>query len=92
MESAVKAGQELLAMTSKERGAILRRWFDLTIAARDDLAVIITAENGKPLAEAQGEITYAADFLDWFAGVGRRIDGMVGSSVRCSRGRLRFCR
>jgi succinate-semialdehyde dehydrogenase/glutarate-semialdehyde dehydrogenase len=67
----------LKQLTSKERGALLRRWYDLIISARDDLAAIITAENGKPLMEAQGEVTYAADFLDWFSGVGRRMDGMV---------------
>lgn len=67
-------------MTSTERRLILRRWYDLTIAARDDLAAIITAENGKPLAEAQGEVTYAADFLDWFSGPGGRIDSQVSSS------------
>ncbi|KAH6719982.1 Aldehyde/histidinol dehydrogenase [Leptodontidium sp. MPI-SDFR-AT-0119] len=77
IEGAVTAAEELKAMTSTERRLILRRWYDLTIAARDDLAAIITAENGKPLAEAQGEVTYAADFLDWFSGPGGRIDSQV---------------
>ncbi|PVH81141.1 aldehyde dehydrogenase [Cadophora sp. DSE1049] len=77
IEGAVIAAKELKLLTSKERRSILRKWYDLTIAARDDLAAIITAENGKPLVEAQGEITYAADFLDWFSGPGGRIDGQM---------------
>jgi succinate-semialdehyde dehydrogenase/glutarate-semialdehyde dehydrogenase len=61
--------------TAKERSAILRRWFELIMANQDDLAVIMTAEQGKPLAEAKGEITYAASFIEWFAEEGKRIYG-----------------
>ena len=64
-------------MTAKQRAVILRRWFDLMIANADDLAAIMTAEQGKPLAEARGEIVYAASFIEWFAEEGKRIDGDV---------------
>ncbi|MGN6651273.1 NAD-dependent succinate-semialdehyde dehydrogenase [Trinickia sp.] len=61
--------------TAKERAAILRRWFDLMIANSDDLALILTTEQGKPLAEAKGEIAYAASFIEWFAEEGKRVAG-----------------
>ena len=63
------------AKTAKERSIILRRWFDLMLANQDDLAVIMTAEQGKPLAESRGEIVYAASFIEWFAEEGKRIYG-----------------
>jgi succinate-semialdehyde dehydrogenase/glutarate-semialdehyde dehydrogenase len=62
-------------LTAKDRGAILRRWYDLMMANQDDLAVIMTAEQGKPLAESKGEIAYAASFVDWFAEEGKRLYG-----------------
>ena len=65
------------AMTAKERSVILRRLFDLMIANTDDLARILTAEQGKPLAEARGEIVYAAAFIEWFAEEGKRAYGDV---------------
>ncbi|HBD32341.1 MAG TPA: succinate-semialdehyde dehydrogenase (NADP(+)), partial [Cupriavidus sp.] len=55
------------AKTGKERANILRRWFDLMLANTDDLAYLMTREQGKPLAEAKGEIAYAASFIEWFA-------------------------
>jgi succinate-semialdehyde dehydrogenase/glutarate-semialdehyde dehydrogenase len=61
--------------TAKERSAILRKWHDLMLANADDLALIMTAEQGKPLAEAKGEITYAAAFIEWFAEEGKRTYG-----------------
>ncbi|MEJ8814003.1 NADP-dependent succinate-semialdehyde dehydrogenase [Variovorax ureilyticus] len=61
--------------TAKERSAILRRWNDLMLANADDLAAIMTAEQGKPLAEAKGEIAYAASFIEWFAEEGKRVNG-----------------
>ena len=61
--------------TAKERSAILRKWNDLMLANADDLALIMTAEQGKPLAEAKGEIAYAASFIEWFAEEGKRIAG-----------------
>jgi len=63
------------ARTAKERAAILRRWYELIQAHADDLARIMTAEQGKPLAEARGEITYAASFIEWFAEEARRVYG-----------------
>ena len=66
--------------TAKARAAILRRWHDLMLEHADDLARLMTAEHGKPLAEAQGEIRYAASFLDWFAEEGKRVAGDVLAS------------
>ena len=63
------------ARTAKERAAVLRRWFDLIIAHQDDLAVLMTLEQGKPLAESKGEIVYSASFIEWFAEEGKRIYG-----------------
>ncbi len=63
------------AKTAKERGAILERWFDLITAETESLAQLMTAEQGKPLAEARGEVTYGASFVDWFAEEGKRAYG-----------------
>lgn len=63
------------ALTAKERATILRRWFDLIMANQDDLARLMTLEQGKPLAEAKGEIGYAASFIEWFAEEGKRVYG-----------------
>ncbi|HYC02502.1 MAG TPA: NAD-dependent succinate-semialdehyde dehydrogenase [Azospirillaceae bacterium] len=65
------------AKTAKERAVVLRRWYDAIMANQEDLARILTAEQGKPLAEARGEIAYGASFIDWFAEEGRRIYGDV---------------
>ncbi len=62
---------------AKERSAILRKWFDLMMANQEDLAIIMTAEQGKPLAESRGEIAYAASFIEWFAEEGKRVYGDV---------------
>ncbi len=61
--------------TAKERAAVLRKWFDLMMENADDLAIILTAEQGKPLAEAKGEIAYGASFIEFFAEEGKRIYG-----------------
>ena len=61
--------------TGKERSLILRKWFDLLMANQDDLARILTAEQGKPYAEAKGEIAYGASFVEWFAEEAKRING-----------------
>jgi len=63
------------ARTAADRGALLRRWFDLIMANQEDLAAIMTAEQGKPLAESRGEIAYAASFVEWFAEEGKRVYG-----------------
>jgi succinate-semialdehyde dehydrogenase / glutarate-semialdehyde dehydrogenase len=65
------------ARTAKERAVIMRRWFDLMLANQDDLAMLMTAEQGKPLAEAKGEIAYAASFIEWFAEEGKRLYGDI---------------
>jgi succinate-semialdehyde dehydrogenase/glutarate-semialdehyde dehydrogenase len=65
------------ARTAKERAAILRRWFDLLMAHQDDLATILTSEQGKPFAEAKGEIAYGASFIEWYAEEGKRTYGDV---------------
>ncbi|NIF78750.1 NAD-dependent succinate-semialdehyde dehydrogenase [Paraburkholderia sp. Cy-641] len=61
--------------SAKERAGILRKWFDLVMAHQEDLARIMTAEQGKPLTESRGEIAYAASFIEWFAEQGKRIEG-----------------
>ncbi len=65
------------ALTAKQRSALLRRWFDLMLLNADDLALILTTEQGKPLAEAKGEVMYGASFIEWFAEEGKRIYGDV---------------
>jgi succinate-semialdehyde dehydrogenase / glutarate-semialdehyde dehydrogenase len=69
------AQKEWARYTGKERAIILRRWFDLMVENTDDLAVILTAEQGKPLAEAKGEIAYGAAFIEFFAEEAKRIYG-----------------
>ncbi|WP_321947116.1 NAD-dependent succinate-semialdehyde dehydrogenase [Paraburkholderia sp. J10-1] len=73
------------AKTGKERAAVLRRWFDLVIEHADDLAAIMTAEQGKPLAEARGEVIYGASFLEWFAEEAKRVNGDVLASPASDR-------
>ncbi|HEY8353120.1 MAG TPA: NADP-dependent succinate-semialdehyde dehydrogenase [Sphingomonadales bacterium] len=75
IEAAAEAFPAWAAKTAKERAQVLRRWFDLMMAHQEDLARILTAEQGKPLAEARGEIAYAASFLEWFGEEGKRIYG-----------------
>ena len=65
------------ARTAGERSRILRKWFELIMANQEDLAMIMTREQGKPLAEASGEIAYAASFIEWFAEEGKRVYGDV---------------
>ncbi|VTM51364.1 succinate-semialdehyde dehydrogenase [Klebsiella pneumoniae] len=75
IEAANRALPAWRALTAKERANILRRWFDLMMENQDDLARLMTLEQGKPLAEAKGEISYAASFIEWFAEEGKRIYG-----------------
>jgi succinate-semialdehyde dehydrogenase/glutarate-semialdehyde dehydrogenase len=63
------------AKTGKERAAVLRRWFELMLEHKDDLATLMTSEQGKPLAESAGEIVYAASFIEWFAEEAKRVYG-----------------
>ncbi|WP_322015512.1 NAD-dependent succinate-semialdehyde dehydrogenase [Paraburkholderia sp. J12] len=73
------------ALTGKARAAILRRWFELVTEHADDLAAIMTAEQGKPLAEARGEVAYGASFLEWFAEEAKRVNGDVLASPAADR-------
>ncbi|RYG90970.1 NAD-dependent succinate-semialdehyde dehydrogenase [Loktanella sp. IMCC34160] len=75
IDAAYVAQKDWAKRTGKERAQILRRWFDLMMANQDDLATIMTAEQGKPLAEAKGEIAYAASFVEWFGEEAKRIYG-----------------
>ncbi|MCJ7799640.1 MAG: aldehyde dehydrogenase family protein, partial [Polaromonas sp.] len=63
--------------TGKERSIILRKWFDLLIANQEDLGRIMTAEQGKPFAEAKGEVAYGASFVEWFAEEAKRVNGQT---------------
>lgn len=77
IEAAHAAWPAWRAKTARERATILRRWFDLMMQHQEDLALIMTSEQGKPLAEARGEIAYAASFLEWFAEEGKRVYGDI---------------
>jgi succinate-semialdehyde dehydrogenase/glutarate-semialdehyde dehydrogenase len=85
-ESAIHAAQDALASwrktTGKQRSAILRRWADLMMEHQDDLALILSTEQGKPLAEARGEVAYAASFLEWFGEEAKRAHGDIVPSFK----------
>ncbi|MFU0507026.1 NAD-dependent succinate-semialdehyde dehydrogenase [Pseudaminobacter sp. NGMCC 1.201702] len=75
VEAAAQAFPAWSRLTAKERAAVLRNWFELILANRDDLALIMTSEQGKPLAEARGEIDYAASFVEFYSEEAKRIYG-----------------
>jgi succinate-semialdehyde dehydrogenase/glutarate-semialdehyde dehydrogenase len=75
IEAANAAWPAWRAKTAKERAAILRKWFDLMMAHQEDLAVLMTVEQGKPLSESRGEIAYGASFIEWFAEEAKRVYG-----------------
>jgi len=75
VEAATACADDWKARTGKERGSILRRWFELVMLHSEDLARLMTAEQGKPLAEARGEIAYAASYIEWFAEEAKRVYG-----------------
>jgi len=77
IEAADAAWPAWRSKTAKERAAILRTWFNLIVANKDDLAQIMTAEQGKPLAESAGEVMYGASFIEWFAEEAKRVYGDV---------------
>ena len=77
IEAAIAALPAWRAMTAKQRSALLRKWYELMLLNADDLAVILTTEQGKPIAEAKGEVMYGASFIEWFAEEGKRIYGDV---------------
>ncbi|WP_370207276.1 NAD-dependent succinate-semialdehyde dehydrogenase [Pararhodobacter marinus] len=75
IEAAGKAMKDWMSWTGKERAAVMRNWYDLMAENADDLATILTAEMGKPLAEAKGEILYGASFVEWFGEEAKRVYG-----------------
>ena len=75
IEAAERAWPAWRAKSGKERAAVLRRWFELIMANVDDLGLMMTSEQGKPLAEAKGEVAYAASFVEWFAEEAKRVYG-----------------
>ena len=77
IEAAQQAQQAWRERTAKERAQVLRKWFELMLQHQEDLARIMTAEQGKPLTEARGEVAYAASFLEWFGEEAKRIYGDV---------------
>jgi len=77
IEAARLAQKDWAARTGKERAAVLRKWYDMMVENADDLAAILTAEMGKPLAEAKGEILYGASFVEWFGEEAKRTYGEV---------------
>ena len=81
IDAATAAFPAWAAKTGKERAAIMRKWFDLITANADDLAALMTAEQGKPLAEAKGEVMYGASFIEWFAEEAKRVSGDVMAST-----------
>lgn len=78
-QHAIQASQEAYGLwrklTAKERSAYLRKWFDLIVSHKEDLACIMTTEQGKPLAEAEGEVLYGASYVEWFAEEAKRVYG-----------------
>ena len=80
IDAAMPAQKAWAARTAKDRAMVMRKWYELIMANAEDLAVILTAEMGKPIAEARGEIAYGASFIDWFAEEARRICGDVMES------------
>jgi succinate-semialdehyde dehydrogenase / glutarate-semialdehyde dehydrogenase len=77
IDAAHAAQRDWSRRTAKERAGILRRWYELIIANADDLASILTAEQGKPLAEAKGEVVFNAGYIEWFAEQAKRIEGDI---------------
>lgn len=77
IDAAYVAQKDWAVKTGKERAAVLRRWYDLMVENADDLGTILTAEMGKPFAEAKGEILYGASFIEWFAEEAKRIYGDI---------------
>ena len=75
IEGAEKAQRNWRQLTGKERSTILRNWYNLMMENQEDLAILMTIEQGKPLNESRGEILYAASFIEWFAEEGKRVYG-----------------
>lgn len=97
IDAASKAFSTFKTITPRKRGQMLRRWYDLIVENKTDLAILITLENGKPLAEALDEVQYAADFVEWFSEEAPRIYGetipasTVGRRVQTIREPIGVC-
>jgi len=85
IDAAARAQREWQKKTAKERAGLLRAWFNAMLANIEDLAALMTAEQGKPLAESRGEIQYAASFVEWFAEEGKRVDGDVAQHPQADK-------
>jgi succinate-semialdehyde dehydrogenase / glutarate-semialdehyde dehydrogenase len=85
IEAAAGAWPAWAAKTAKERAVVLRKWYELIMANQEDLAVIMTSEQGKPLSESRGEVAYGASFIEWFAEEGKRIYGDVIPPTQAGR-------
>lgn len=91
IDAAARAFPAWKALLPQERAAKLRKWFDLIVAAKEDLALLMTLENGKPLAESRGEISYAASFVEWYAEEAKRLNAesvtshLPGAAMMVSR-------
>jgi len=87
--AAIDAAEQALpswrALTGKDRARVMRRWYELPCEHADDLAVLISAEEGKPLAEARGEVDYGVSFVEWFAEEAKRVDGDVLQSPQSDK-------
>ncbi|OYY09290.1 MAG: succinate-semialdehyde dehydrogenase (NADP(+)), partial [Polynucleobacter sp. 35-46-11] len=81
IQAAENAFQEWKSKTAKERAQVMRKWFDLIIQNTQDLAILMTLEQGKPLVEATGEVTYGASFIEWFAEEAKRVAGSIPSTT-----------
>ena len=83
--AAARAFPGWAAKTGKERAQLMRKWFDLIVANAEDLARLMTAEQGKPVPEAKGEVMYGASFIEWFAEEAKRVNGDVLASPATDR-------
>ena len=81
IQAAESAFQEWKSKTAKERASVMRKWFDLVIQNTQDLATLMTLEQGKPLVEAAGEVAYGASFIEWFAEEAKRVAGSIPSTT-----------
>jgi len=90
IEGASRAFPAWRAKTAKDRANLMRKWFELIMANQEDLARLMTAEQGKPLAETRGEVAYGASFIEWFAEEGKRIYGDVIPTTQGGRRILVF--
>jgi succinate-semialdehyde dehydrogenase/glutarate-semialdehyde dehydrogenase len=84
-EKAITAADQALSkwkgLTGKERAGLMRKWFDLILQNKDDLAVLMTLEQGKPLAESVGEVVYGASFIEWYAEEAKRVSGTIPTTI-----------